>query len=160
MSIANEITKNPAPAFNQGPIADGLSRVLADTYSVYLKTQNFHWNVKGPHFHTLHAMFEQQYTELAMAIDEIAERIRAIGSPAPGTFSDFARLTKVSEPQGTPTADQMISMLIEDQGIIVQTAKDVFPLAQEANDEPTTDLLIRRMQIHEKTAWMLRSLTE
>lgn len=141
-------------------ISHGLSRLLADTYSVYLKTQNYHWNVKGPLFHTLHAMFEEQYTELATAIDEIAERIRALGFPAPGSFSEFARLSNVREENGLPNAKTMIENLIEDQATIVQTAKDVFPLVQLANDEPTADLLIRRMQIHEKTAWMLRSLSE
>ncbi|MFT5299683.1 MAG: starvation-inducible DNA-binding protein [Mariniblastus sp.] len=141
-------------------ITNGLSRVLADTYSVYLKTQNYHWNVKGPLFHTLHAMFEVQYTELAVAIDEIAERIRALGEPAPGSFTEFAKLSRIKEETGLPTAETMISNLIEDQSAIVQTCKNVFPLVQQANDEPTADLLIRRMQIHEKTAWMLRSLTE
>ena len=153
-------TDHAKDSSSRSSIADGLSRVLADTYSVYLKTQNFHWNVKGPMFHTLHAMFEEQYTELALAIDEIAERIRAIGYPAPGSFTEFARLSKVCEPQGIPSADGMITTLIKDQAIIVQTAKDVFPLAQGANDEPTTDLFIRRIQIHEKTAWMLKSLFE
>ncbi len=141
-------------------IANGLSRVLADTYSVYLKTQNYHWNVRGPLFHTLHAMFEEQYTELAVAIDEIAERIRALGEPAPGSFTDFARLSSINEENGSPTAESMISNLLEDQATIVQTCKNVFPLVQQSNDEPTADLLIRRMQVHEKTAWMLKSLTE
>lgn len=139
-------------------IADGLARVLADTYTIYLKTQNYHWNVKGPLFHTLHAMFEEQYTELAMAIDEIAERIRAIGQPAPGSFSEFAGLAKVQEETGEPSAEQMISNLIADQAAVVQTCKDIFPIVQQSDDEPTADLLIRRMQTHEKTAWMLKSL--
>ena len=141
-------------------IANGLSQVLADTYSVYLKTQNYHWNVKGPLFHTLHAMFEVQYTELAVAIDEIAERIRALGEPAPGSFSEFGRLSNIKEETGLPGAEEMISNLVEDQSTIVLTCKNVFPLVQQANDEPTADLLIRRMQVHEKTAWMLRSLSE
>ena len=152
----NQSTKNNS----WSEIANGLSQVLADTYSVYLKTQNYHWNVKGPLFHTLHAMFEVQYTELAVAIDEIAERIRALGEPAPGSFSDFGRLSKIKEETGLPGAEEMISNLIEDQTNIVQTCKNVFPLVQQANDEPTADLLIRRMQVHEKTAWMFRSLTE
>ena len=139
-------------------IAQGLSRVLADTYSIYLKTQNYHWNVRGPLFHTLHAMFEEQYTELAIAIDEIAERIRAVGQPSPGSFSEFARLAKVEEETGAPSAEQMIANLIADQATVVQTCKDIFPTVQQAADEPTADLLIRRMQIHEKTAWMLKSL--
>ena len=139
-------------------IAQGLSRVLADTYSIYLKTQNYHWNVRGPLFHTLHAMFEEQYTELAIAIDEIAERIRAVGHPSPGSFTEFARLSKVEEEIGAPSAEQMITNLIADQATVVQTCKDIFPTVQQAADEPTADLLIRRMQIHEKTAWMLKSL--
>lgn len=158
--MSTSMKNAPEQAALHSHLAEGLSRVLADTYSIYLKTQNFHWNVKGPLFHTLHAMFEEQYTELAMAIDEIAERIRAIGFPAPGSFTEFSRLSRISEANDLPSADKMISILIADQATIVQTAKDVFPLAQQANDEPTTDLLIRRIQIHEKTAWMLRSLTE
>ena len=141
-------------------IAEGLGRLLADTYSVYLKTQNYHWNVRGPLFHTLHAMFEEQYTELAEAIDEIAERIRALGFNAPGSFSEFSRLSTINEATEVPNAQQMIADLIEDQATLVATAKEVFPLVERANDEPTADLLIRRMQVHEKTAWMLRSLAE
>lgn len=141
-------------------VANGLSRVLADTYSIYLKTQNYHWNVKGPLFHTLHAMFEEQYTELALAIDEVAERIRALGEPSPGSFTQFASLSKIEEENGSPNAETMILNLVADQSTIVQTCKDVFPLAQQSDDEPTTDLLIRRMQVHEKTSWMLKSLTE
>ena len=143
---------------HENPIAAGLSRVLADSYSIYLKTQNYHWNVKGPLFHTLHAMFEEQYTELATAIDEIAERIRALGELSPGSFSDFAALSQVQEERGTPNAETMVENLISDQATIVQTCKAVFPAVQQAGDEPTADLLIRRMQIHEKNAWMLRSL--
>ncbi len=138
----------------------GLSKVLAETYAIYLKTQNYHWNVKGPLFHTLHAMFEEQYTELALAIDEIAERIRALDHPAPGSFSEFRELSQVNEETGSPTANEMILVLIADQATIVQTCKNVFPSAQQTNDEPTADLLIRRMQVHEKTAWMLKSLAE
>jgi starvation-inducible DNA-binding protein len=162
MSTTQEIQHEPGSESGsvESRIAQGLSQVLADTYSVYLKTQNFHWNVKGPLFHTLHAMFEEQYTELAIAIDEIAERIRAIGFPAPGSFSDFARLSQIAESTQPLKAEEMMAVLTQDQAIIVQTAKTVFPLAEEASDEPTTDLLIRRIQIHEKTAWMLRSLME
>jgi starvation-inducible DNA-binding protein len=154
----------PAPS-NQADvepaqIAEGLSRFLADSYSLYLKTQNYHWNVRGPLFHTLHTMFEEQYTELAIAIDEIAERIRALDFPAPGSFADFEKLSRVKQENGHPTAKEMIANLVEDQAIVVQTAKDVFPLVQQVNDEPTADLLIQRMQIHEKHAWMLRSLAE
>ncbi|MGC9502245.1 Dps family protein [Baaleninema sp.] len=141
-------------------IAEGLSRLLADTYSLYLKTHNFHWNVTGPMFQTLHLMFEQQYTELSTAVDEIAERIRALGYPAPGTYSEYAKLTSIEEPDGVPHAKDMIRQLVQGQETVVRTAREVFPLADEANDEPTADLLTQRMQIHEKTAWMLRSLLE
>ncbi|NBC95488.1 MAG: DNA starvation/stationary phase protection protein [Deinococcus-Thermus bacterium] len=139
-------------------IADGLSRLLADTYTLYLKTHNFHWNVTGPMFNTLHTMFEQQYTELATAVDEIAERIRALGFPAPGSYADYARLAKVKEAEGVPAAEEMIRQLVEGQETVVRTAREVFPAAEHANDEPTADLLTQRMQIHEKTAWMLRSM--
>jgi starvation-inducible DNA-binding protein len=135
-------------------IAEGLSRLLADTYTLYLKTQGFHWNVTGPQFHSLHAMFEQQYTELAGAVDEIAERIRALGFPAPGSYAQFARLASIQEEGGVPTAEEMIRALAKDQEAVVRTARAIFPLA----DEPTADLLTGRMKVHEKTAWMLRSL--
>ncbi len=139
-------------------IAAGLSRLLADTYTLYLKTHNFHWNVTGPQFNTLHQMFEQQYTELATAVDEIAERIRALGVIAPGSYAQFAELTSIREETGTPSAEQMIAQLVEDQETVVRTARSVFPAAEEASDEPSADLLTQRMQIHEKTAWMLRSM--
>ncbi|PLX34077.1 MAG: DNA starvation/stationary phase protection protein [Hyphomicrobiales bacterium] len=139
-------------------IAGGLSRLLADTYTLYLKTHNFHWNVKGPMFNTLHLMFEQQYTELATAVDEIAERIRALGVAAPGSYSQFAALTSIKEETGELSAEQMIARLVEDQESVARTARSVFPDAEAANDEPTADLLTQRMQIHEKTAWMLRSM--
>jgi len=139
-------------------IADGLSRLLADTYTLYLKTHNFHWNVTGPLFNTLHLMFETQYTELATAVDEIAERIRALGVAAPGSYAQFAERTSVEEETGTPAAEDMIAQLVKDQETVARTARSVFPLADEAGDEPTADLLTQRMQIHEKTAWMLRSM--
>ncbi|MBD1863005.1 Dps family protein [Trichocoleus desertorum] len=141
-------------------IVDGLSRLLADTYTLYLKTHNFHWNVTGPMFQTLHLMFETQYTELALAVDLIAERIRALGFPAPGTYSDFARISSIDETPGVPTADEMIRLLVEGQEAVVRTARSVFPATERVNDEPTADLLTQRMQIHEKTAWMLRSLLD
>ncbi|MEM7758869.1 MAG: Dps family protein [Cyanobacteria bacterium P01_A01_bin.40] len=141
-------------------IADGLSRLLADTYTVYLKTHNFHWNVTGPMFNTLHQMFETQYNELAIAVDDIAERIRALGFPAPATYSQYAQLTSITEPDDLLNAKEMIQQLVKDQETIVCTARSIFPLADEANDEPTADLLTQRMQLHEKTAWMLRSLLE
>lgn len=139
-------------------IADGLSRLLADTYTLYIKTHNFHWNVEGPMFNTLHQMFEQQYMELATAVDEIAERIRALGFPAPGSYARFAELARVEEETGHPDAKDMIGQLARDQEIVVRTAREIFPLAADSHDEPTVDLLTQRMQTHEKTAWMLRSM--
>lgn len=141
-------------------IADGLSRLLADSYTLYLKTHNFHWNVTGPMFQTLHLLFEQQYTELATAVDEVAERIRALGYPAPGTYSDFANLSSIPETTGVPKAEEMIRLLVEGQEAVVRTARSVFPVVEKVNDEPTADLLTQRMQVHEKNAWMLRSLLE
>ncbi len=141
-------------------IAAGLSRLLADTYTVYLKTHNFHWNVTGPMFNTLHLMFETQYNELALAVDAIAERIRALGVHAPGSYAQFAKLTSVKEETGVPEAKEMIRELVEDQETVVRTAREVFPLAEGVSDQPTMDLLTARMQIHEKTAWMLRSLLQ
>jgi starvation-inducible DNA-binding protein len=141
-------------------IAGGLSRLLADTYTLYLKTHNFHWNVTGPMFNTLHLMFETQYNELALAVDLIAERIRALGVIAPGSYRDFGKLTSIKESQGTPDANQMIRELVEGQEAVVRTARSVFPDAEAADDQPTADLLTQRMQIHEKNAWMLRSLLE
>ncbi len=141
-------------------IAEGLSRLLADTYTLYLKTHNFHWNVTGPMFQTLHLMFEQQYNELALAVDLVAERIRALGFPAPGTYAEFSRLTSIKEEPGVPPADTMIRLLVEGQEAVVRTARSVFPAVERAQDEPTADLLTQRMQVHEKTAWMLRSLLD
>ncbi|MEM9172363.1 MAG: Dps family protein [Pseudomonadota bacterium] len=141
-------------------IAAGLSRLLADTYTTYLKTHNFHWNVTGPMFATLHTLFETQYTEMASAVDDIAERIRALGEPAPGSYAAFAALSSVEEETGSPGATQMIEQLVIAQETIARTARDVMPLADKANDEPTADLLTQRMQLHEKNAWMLRSLLE
>ncbi len=141
-------------------IAQGLSHLLADTYTLYLKTHNFHWNVKGPMFQTLHLMFETQYNELALAVDLIAERIRALGEPAPGSYSDYARLSSIKEAKGVPAATKMIAELVAGQEAVARTARKVFPLADKANDEPTADLLTQRLQVHEKTAWMLRSLLE
>jgi starvation-inducible DNA-binding protein len=139
-------------------IGDGLSRLLADTYTLYLKTHNFHWNVTGPQFNTLHTMFELQYNELALAVDLIAERIRALGFPAPGSYKAFAGLTSLSEAEGVPSAVEMIQQLVKDQEAVVRTARSIFPVVDEAHDEPSADLLTQRMQVHEKTAWMLRSM--
>jgi starvation-inducible DNA-binding protein len=143
---------------NRQQIAAGLSRLLADSYTLYLKTHNYHWNVTGPMFNTLHLMFEQQYTELAAAVDEIAERIRALGHPAPGSYKAFAGLTKIKEEESVPSAEEMIRQLVIGQETVVRTAREIFPLADEAHDEPTADLLTQRMQLHEKNAWMLRSM--
>jgi starvation-inducible DNA-binding protein len=139
-------------------IASALSRLLADTYTLYLKTHNFHWNVTGPMFQTLHLMFETQYNELALAVDLIAERIRALGFPAPGSYREFARLTSIREDDATPRAEEMIRLLVQGQEAVVRTARAAFVPAERASDQPTMDLLTQRMQIHEKTAWMLRSL--
>lgn len=141
-------------------IAEGLGRVLADTYSLYLKTHYFHWNVTGPMFQTLHLMFEVQYNELALAVDLIAERIRALGFPAPGTYSEFARLSSIPETEGVPKAKTMIKLLVEGQESVVRTARSLLTIVREAEDEASADLLTQRIQLHEKTAWMLRSLLE
>ena len=139
-------------------IAQGLARLLADSYTLYLKTHNYHWNVTGPQFNTLHQMFEAQYTELALAVDEIAERIRALGEPAPGSYKAYGRLTSIEEEEAVPNAEEMLRQLLKGQETVVRTARSVIGAAEAANDEPTADLLTQRMQVHEKTAWMLRSL--
>lgn len=144
---------------DRAAIAEGLSQLLADTYTLYLKTHNFHWNVTGPMFNSLHLMFETQYTELALAVDEIAERIRALGFPAPGSYSAYVRLSSIGETDGVPKAEDMVEQLVKGQEAVLRTARTVFPIADQADDEPTADLLTQRMQVHEKTAWMLRSLS-
>ena len=141
-------------------IADALSRVQADTYTLYLKTHGFHWNVTGPMFQTLHLMFETQYNELWTALDAIAERIRALGHFAPGTGKQLAALSSIADEEGVPKAQEMIKKLVEGHETVARTARKAFGLAEEANDQPTCDLLTQRLQIHEKTAWMLRSLLE
>jgi starvation-inducible DNA-binding protein len=146
------------PRKQREAIAEGLSHVLADTYTLYLKTHNYHWNVTGPMFQTLHLMFETQYTELAMAVDLVAERIRALGVYAPGTYKSFARLSAIGEEDEVPKAEDMIRNLVKAHETLVKTARGVFPLADKAHDEPTADLLTQRMQVSEKNAWMLRSL--
>jgi starvation-inducible DNA-binding protein len=143
---------------NRQRIAQGLSRLLADTYLLYLKTHNFHWNVEGPMFQTLHDMFMAQYTETWNAIDPIAERIRALGHYAPGTYKEYLKLASVRETDGVPKAQQMVKLLIDGQQAVARTARAVLPLADEANDQPTLDLLTQRLDVHEKNAWMLRSL--
>jgi starvation-inducible DNA-binding protein len=139
-------------------IAEGLSHLLADTYTLYLKTHKYHWNVTGPMFQTLHLMFETQYNELALAVDLIAERIRALNVLAPGSYAEFAKLSSINDDTDTPTATQMIERLVHGQEAVIRTARSLFPVVDAAHDEPTADLLTQRMQVHEKTAWMLRSL--
>ena len=155
------------PAINIGiseaqraKLAEGLSKLLADSYTLYLMTHNFHWNVTGPMFNTLHAMFMAQYTEQWTALDVIAERIRALGFPAPGTYKEFVKLASIEEVEGTPKAMDMVRHLVAAQEATARTARELFPLTEEANDQPTADLLTQRLDIHEKTAWMLRSLLE
>lgn len=139
-------------------IADGLSKLLADSYSLYIKTHNYHWNVTGPQFNALHTMFEEQYTELATAIDEIAERIRALGHLAPGSYKEFSALTSIKDGDNTLSAEEMVKDLVEGQETVARTCRSLFPIVEEASDEPTADLLTVRMQTHEKTAWMLRAM--
>jgi starvation-inducible DNA-binding protein len=165
--MATDQTRGYSPQIDIGigeserkAIAEGLSRLLADTYTLYLKTHNYHWNVTGPMFNTLHLMFEQQYTELAQAVDLVAERIRALGFPAPGTYRDYGRLSSIKEVDGVPGAETMIADLVKGQEAVVRTARQIFPTVEKSNDQPTADLLTQRMQVHEKNAWMLRSLLE
>ena len=141
-------------------IVDGLSRLLADSYTLYLQTNNFHWNVMGPMFNTLHTMFMTQYTEQWGALDLIAERIRALGFPAPGTYAEYARLSSVKEVTGVPKAMEMVRILVDAQEATARTARSLFPVVEAANDQPTADLITQRLDVHEKTAWMLRSLLE
>ena len=147
-------------AKDRSAIAGGLSRLLADTYILYLKTHGFHWNVEGPMFQTLHLMFEAQYNELWLALDQIAERIRALGHDAPATYGQFAKLSSIKETSGVPEAKEMVRLLVEGHEAVARTARKIFPAVEKAADEPTADLLTQRLQIHEKTAWMLRSLLE
>ena len=156
---------SPAPDIGIQPkdrarIAAGLSELLADTFTVYLKTHNFHWNVTGPMFNTLHLMFEQQYTELWAATDLIAERIRSLGHYAPATFGEFGKLATIKETPGQPDAVEMVRLLVEGNEAVARTARKMFPDVDKASDEPTADLLTQRMQVHEKNAWMLRSLLQ
>jgi len=141
-------------------IAKELSELLADTYTLYLKTHNFHWNVTGPMFNSLHLMFEAQYNELALAVDQIAERIRSLGERAPGSYAEFAKLTSIKEAAGAIDAKAMITQLVEGNEAVARTARSIFPTADDVGDESTSDLLTQRLQVHEKTAWMLRSLLD
>lgn len=145
---------------DRAKIVEGLNRLLADTYTLYLKTHNFHWNVTGPMFQTLHLMFMDLYNEQWMAVDLIAERIRALGFHAPGSYQEFAALTSIPDSEGHPKAKEMLRQMIEGQETVVRTAREIFPVADKVSDQPTLDLLTQRMQIHEKNAWMLRSLLE
>jgi len=157
MAVAIDIGINDK---DRKKIVEGLSRLLADTYTLYLKTHNYHWNVEGPMFQTLHTMFEVQYTELALAVDLIAERIRALGHYAPGSYAQYAKLSSIGEETGVPAAQDMIRNLVKGNEAVTKTAREIFPVVDKASDEPTADLLTQRMQTHEKTAWMLRSLLE
>lgn len=141
-------------------IAEGLSALLADSYTLYLMTHNFHWNVTGPQFNSLHTMFMAQYTEQWNALDVIAERIRSVGLPAPGTYKEFVKLASIKEIEGVPKATDMIRHLVAAQEATARTARKLFPIVDEANDQPTADVLTQRIDVHEKTAWMLRSLLE
>lgn len=162
----NVSTRSTSPRINIGindsdraAIAKGLSRLLADTSTLYMTTHSFHWNVTGPMFNTLHTMFEGQYTELWNAIDPIAERIRSLGHFAPGSYAELAALTTLDDvPQAPPAALEMVRILVEGHEAVARTARELFPLADKASDEPTADLLTQRLAVHEQTAWMLRSL--
>ena len=145
-------------AADRQAIADAVSRVLADTYTLYLKTHNYHWNVTGPQFNDLHAMFMTQYTELWTAVDLIAERVRSLGHFAPGSYKAFAKLTSIKEEEDVPPASQMLENLLKGHETVARTCRDAFPAAEKASDQPTMDLLTQRLQVHEKTAWMLRSI--
>ncbi|MBS4098907.1 MAG: DNA starvation/stationary phase protection protein [Sulfuricella sp.] len=145
---------------DRAKIVDGLNRLLADTYTLYLKTHNFHWNVTGPMFQTLHLMFMDLYNEQWLAVDLIAERIRALGFPAPGSYGEFAALTSIKDSAGRPNAKEMIQQIVEGQEAVTRTAREIVPISEKCGDQPTLDLLTQRMQIHEKNAWMLRSLLE
>jgi starvation-inducible DNA-binding protein len=159
--------KSKSPAIDIGistrdreKIARGLSTLLADSYTLYLMTHNFHWNVTGPDFNSLHLMFMGQYTEQWTALDLIAERIRALGHPAPGTYREFVKLASIKEVEGVPKATDMVRHLVAAQEATARTARELFPVVSAANDQPTADLLTQRLEVHEKTAWMLRSLLE
>ena len=150
----------PKASKQEKQVIEALSNLLADSYTLYLKTHNYHWNVSGPMFTTLHTLFETQYTELALAVDEIAERIRSIGAPAPGSYAQFSELTKLKEAIGVPPAIEMVEQLVHDQVLLTQAARKVVAAAERAGDQASADLGVRRIQIHEKNAWMLRSHLE
>ena len=145
---------------DRAKIVEGLSKLLADSYTLYLMTHNFHWNVTGPQFNSLHNMFMTQYTEQWNALDIIAERIRALGLPAPGTYKQFVKLTAIKEVEGVPKAEEMVSLLVNAHETVARTARSLFPIVDAVNDQPTADLITQRLEVHENTAWMLRSLLE
>lgn len=145
---------------DRGTIVSGLSRLLADNFTLYLKTHNFHWNVTGPQFRTLHLMFEEQYNELWIANDQIAERIRTLGFPAPASYGEFAKLTSIKDTDGVPKATEMVELLVNGHETVCRTIRGQFAAVEAANDQPTLDLLTQRLEVHEKTAWMLRSLLD
>jgi len=153
-------TKPATRRAREKPVIEALNRLLADSYTLYLKTHNFHWNVTGPMFTTLHTLFETEYTELALAVDEIAERLRALGAYAPGSYAEFSRITAIKEAVGVPPAVEMVRQLVHDQVLVTQAAQAVIKVAQRAGDDATGDLGVRRTQVHEKNAWMLRSHLE
>jgi starvation-inducible DNA-binding protein len=158
--VAKSKAKAGARRERKDPVAEALGKLLADSYTLYLKTHNFHWNVTGPMFTTLHTLFETEYLELALAVDEIAERIRALGAPSPGSYREFGSLTSVKEAEGVPPAIEMLTQLVADQGAVTRSAQAVIKAAERAGDDATADLGVRRVQIHEKNAWMLRSHLE
>jgi starvation-inducible DNA-binding protein len=153
-------SKSGAKRDRRDPVAEALGKLLADSYTLYLKTHNFHWNVTGPMFTTLHTLFETEYLELALAVDEIAERIRALDAPSPGSYREFGRLTAIKEAEGVPPAIEMLTQLVADQGTVTKSAQAVIKAAERAGDDASADLGVRRVQIHEKNAWMLRSHLE
>ncbi|MCP8689081.1 Dps family protein [Marinobacterium sedimentorum] len=156
--MSNQTIQIGIPEIERKAIADGLSCLLADSYTLYLQTHNFHWNVTGPQFRELHLMFEEQYNELALAVDEVAERIRTLGAVAPGTYKAYASLSSIREVDGVPLAGEMVQLLTQGHEQVVRTCRDVLKVAQAADDESTASLVSDRMRIHEKTAWMLRSM--
>lgn len=160
MKIASNNINIGINAKDRQKVAEGLSAFLADSYTLYLMTHNFHWNVTGPHFNSLHVMFMAQYTEQWTALDLIAERIRALGHPAPGTYQQFSQLASIKEVEGVPKAMAMVQHLVDANEATARTARKLFKIVEAVNDQPTADLLTQRLEVHEKTAWMLRSLLE
>jgi starvation-inducible DNA-binding protein len=156
--MSNQTIQIGIPETERKAIADGLSRLLADSYTLYLQTHNFHWNVTGPQFRELHLMFEEQYSELALAVDDVAERIRTLGAVAPGTYKAYASLSSIKEVDGVPAAGEMVQLLTLGHEQVVRTCREVLKVAQNADDESTASMVSDRMRIHEKTAWMLRSM--